>query len=186
MDKNPNQKSYIEINKNNSIFDYQINGKEISYNNIIDVDSGLRCLSEFSEPTTVILKHTKLCGVASSDNISTAFKRAYDADPKSAFGGVVLLNRSINLNLANKIFKSFFEIIVAPEFEKSALNLLKKKSRLILLKIKNNHFDNFEVKSTSFGNIHQSSGLEKINKNFISHSSSITTTKKYLSDLIFP
>ena len=183
--ENPNQKSYIEINKNNSIFDYQINGKEISYNNIIDVDSGLRCLSEFSEPTTVILKHTNPCGVASSENINTSFKRAYDADPKSAFGGVVLLNRSVNLNLANKIFKSFFEIIVAPGFEKSALNLLKKKSRLILLKIKNNHFDNFEVKSTSFGNIFQSSGLEKINKNFISHSSSITTTNKYLSDLIF-
>ena len=132
--ENPNQKSYIEINKNNSIFDYQINGKEISYNNIIDVDSGLRCLSEFSEPTTVILKHTT-CGVASSDNISTAFKRAYDADPKSAFGGVVLLNRSVNLNLANKIFKSFFEIIVAPDFEKS-VKFIKEKNRLILLKIK--------------------------------------------------
>ena len=93
--ENPNQKSYIEINKNNSIFDYQINGKEISYNNIIDVDSGLRCLSEFSEPTAVILKHTNPCGVASSENISTSFKRAYDADPKSAFGGVVLLNKKL-------------------------------------------------------------------------------------------
>ena len=183
--ENPNQKSYIEINKNNSIFDYQINGKKISYNNIVDVDSGLRCLSEFSESTAVILKHTNPCGVASSTNINTAFKKAYEADVKSAFGGVVLLNRSVNLNLAHKIFKSFFEIIVAPDFEKSALDLLKKKRKLILLKIKNNYFSNFEVKSTSFGNIFQSSGLEKINKNFIANSSSTTTSKKYLSDLIF-
>ena len=105
--ENPNQKGYLIKDKKNSIFSYQIGGKQISYNNLIDLDSGLRCLKEFLEPTSIILKHTNPCGIASAKNIEIAFNRSYESDPKSAFGGIILLNRKVNSRLAKKIYKNF-------------------------------------------------------------------------------
>ena len=99
--ENPNQKAYLLQNKKKSIFEYQISGKMISYNNIIDVDSGLKCLNEFKEPTSIIIKHTNPCGVASSKDIYQAFYKSFESDRKSAFGGVIFLNRKVNLKLAN-------------------------------------------------------------------------------------
>ena len=107
--ENPNQKSFILNSTSSSIFDYQISGKEISYNNIIDVDSGIKCLKEFTKPTCIIIKHNNPCGVASSNNINLAFKRAYESDSKSAFGGVVLLNRKIDESFSNFISKFFLK-----------------------------------------------------------------------------
>ena len=75
--ENPNQKAFLINNQKNSIFNFQLSGKIISYNNLIDLDSGLKCLAEFSEPTSIIIKHTNPCGVASSDNISNAFIKSY-------------------------------------------------------------------------------------------------------------
>ena len=85
----------------------EISGKKISYNNLIDLDSGLKCLAEFSEPTSIIIKHTNPCGVASSNNITSAFIKSYKSDPKSAFGGIIFLNRKVGLKLAKKIHKNF-------------------------------------------------------------------------------
>ena len=82
-------------NKHKSIFNFKINGKDISYNNIVDVDNGFKCLSEFNEPTCVIIKHNNPCGVASSKNVEKAFEKAFESDSKSAFGGIVLLNRKL-------------------------------------------------------------------------------------------
>ena len=79
--ENPSQKAYLVNDKNKSIFDFQISGKKISYNNIIDLDSGLRCLNEFKEPTSIIVKHTNPCGVACAKNINIAFKKSYQSDP---------------------------------------------------------------------------------------------------------
>jgi phosphoribosylaminoimidazolecarboxamide formyltransferase/IMP cyclohydrolase len=114
--ENPNQKSYLINDKKNSIFSYQISGKQISYNNLIDIDSGLKCLKEFHEPTSIILKHTNPCGIASAKNIEVAFNRSYECDPKSAFGGIILLNRKVTFKLAMKIYKNFYEMIVALDF----------------------------------------------------------------------
>ena len=75
--ENPSQKAYLINDKRKSIFDFQISGKKISYNNIIDVDSGYKCLKEFQKPTCVIVKHTNPCGVASADSINLAFQRAF-------------------------------------------------------------------------------------------------------------
>jgi len=183
--ENPNQESYLEIFSSSSIFDYQISGKKISYNNIIDIDSGLKCLSEFIEPTCIIVKHTNPCGVASSKNINQAFKRSYMSDTKSAFGGIVLMNRKININLAKVLIKNFFEVIVAPSFDLKAIDILKKKKRLILLKLgvyKNLIIEN---RSTVFGNLYQKRDLSKINKNFIKLKSKKKASKKNLDDLIF-
>ena len=90
--ENPNQKAYLKNNFEKSIFDFQINGKEISYNNINDLDSGIKCLSEFTEPTSIIVKHTNPCGVASAKNINKAFQKSYESD-KKCFGGIIFLNR---------------------------------------------------------------------------------------------
>ena len=125
--ENPNQRGYLISDKKNSIFNYQISGKQISYNNLIDIDSGLKCLKEFLEPTSIILKHTNPCGIASAKNIEIAFNRSYESDPKSAFGGIILLNRKVTSRLAMKIYKNFYEMIVALDFNQDALNILKRK-----------------------------------------------------------
>ena len=100
MRENPGQNAYLISKGKKLIKDYQISGKNISYNNIIDIDSGYKCLSEFKEPTCVIIKHGNPCGVASDRNILMAFKKAFASDPISAFGGIVLLNRDVSLELA--------------------------------------------------------------------------------------
>ena len=124
--ENPNQSAYLVNNVKESIFNYQISGKKISYNNLIDVDSGLRCLEEFKEPTSIIIKHTNPCGVVFK-NIESAFVKSFQSDPKSAFGGIIFLNRKVSYRLAKIIIKSFFEMVVASSFEEDAIKILKRK-----------------------------------------------------------
>ncbi len=183
--ENPNQKGYLISNKKNSIFNYQINGKQISYNNLIDIDSGLRCLKEFLEPTSIILKHTNPCGIASAKNIEMAFNRSYEADPKSAFGGIILLNRRVTSRLAMKIYKNFYEMIVALDFNRDALEILKKKKNLILLKIPIIKKTTFEYRSTLFGDLYQTIDLNPINRKYLSLVSNKNGSTKSINDLIF-
>ncbi len=183
--ENPNQKAYLISNIKKSIFDYQISGKQISYNNIIDLDSGIRCLDEFSEPTSIIVKHTNPCGVASAKDINKAFEKSYNSDSKSAFGGIIFLNRKLNSTLANKIVKNFFEMIVAPEFEAKAIKILKKRKNLILLKTPNRKKIKINCKSTLFGDLYQTNDFVTINKNFIKKMSKKKVSTKSLQDLIF-
>ena len=93
--ENPNQKSKFIKTQKKTFLDHQIQGKKIGFNNILDINSGLDFLSEFKEPTTVIIKHNNACGIASSKNIKEAFKKAIRSDEKSSFGGIVLFNRKI-------------------------------------------------------------------------------------------
>ena len=183
--ENPNQSSWLIHSTNKSVFDFQINGKKLSYNNLIDLDSGLQCLSEFNEPTSIIIKHTNPCGVASAKNIKVAFQRSYDSDPKSAFGGIIFLNRKVSLLLAKLIYQNFFEMVVAPSFEKNAINLLKKKKNLILLKTPNINKENIEYKSTIFGEILQTKNFSPINRKFLTLVSNKKTNSKLIEDLIF-
>ncbi len=183
--ENPNQKGYLINKKESSIFSHQINGKQISYNNLIDLDSGLRCLEEFIEPTSIILKHTNPCGVASAKNIEIAFNRSYESDPKSAFGGIILLNRKVTSKLAKKIYKNFFEMIVALDFDQDALKILKKKKNLILLKKPNIKKSSIEYRSTLFGDLYQTTDLNPINRRFLNLVSSKKSSAKSINDLIF-
>ena len=137
-----------------NIFEYQIHGKQISYNNI-DVDSGLKCLMEFNDPTSVIIKHSNPCGVASSSNIYQSFIKSYESDKISAFGGIILVNRKINKKLAYEIVKNFFEVVVAPDFDVEGLTILKGKKNLILLKMGRIRQEKWEHRSTIFGNLYQ-------------------------------
>ena len=183
--ENPNQKAWIKIDSNKSIFDFQISGKKISYNNIIDLDSGLRCLNEFIEPTSLIVKHTNPCGVASANKIENAFIKSFKSDSKSAFGGIIFLNRKVNLNLAKIIYKFFFEMVVAPDFDQASFNLLKKKKNLILLKTPKIKNESIEYRSTLFGNLYQTKDFTSINKKFLILASDKKTSTKLIDDLVF-
>ncbi len=117
-----------------ALFD-QLNGKELSYNNLVDVDAAINLVAEFpGENAFVIIKHTNACGVATAQNLCEAYLKAFQADTISAFGGVLATNQRVNLNAATEINKLFFEILVAPGFDDEALALLRsKKNRMILL-----------------------------------------------------
>ena len=183
--ENPNQKGYLINDKKNSIFNYQISGKQISYNNLIDLDSGLRCLKEFLEPTSIILKHTNPCGIASAKNIEIAFNRSYESDPKSAFGGIILLNRKVTSRLAKKMYKNFYEMIVALDFNQDAIKILEKKKNLILLRIPNIKKLTLEYRSTLFGDLFQTTDLNLINRKFLKLVSKKKGSDKSVNDLIF-
>ncbi|MFW5793265.1 MAG: bifunctional phosphoribosylaminoimidazolecarboxamide formyltransferase/IMP cyclohydrolase [Bacteroidota bacterium] len=111
----------------------QLNGKELSYNNILDIDAAFSLMSEFTEPSFAIIKHSNACGMASRATIEEAWEAALASDPVSAFGGILFANRNITEKNAYQINELFFEVIIAPDFEKEALNILcSKKNRIIL------------------------------------------------------
>jgi phosphoribosylaminoimidazolecarboxamide formyltransferase/IMP cyclohydrolase len=111
----------------------KLNGKELSYNNLVDVDAAVSLIDEFTEPTFAILKHTNACGVASRDTVKQAWIDALACDPVSAFGGVLITNREIDLATAEEINKLFFEVLIAPSYQAEAIELFKaKKNRVIL------------------------------------------------------
>jgi phosphoribosylaminoimidazolecarboxamide formyltransferase / IMP cyclohydrolase len=115
----------------------QLNGKEISYNNLLDIDAAVSLIQEFDETTFAILKHNNACGLASRNNLVDAWKDALAGDPVSAFGGVLITNKEIDTITAEEINKLFFEVIIAPSYESKALEILKSKKNRIILVIKN-------------------------------------------------
>ena len=184
--ENPNQKAYYLTNKNSNLFNSQISGKNLGYNNILDVSEGLNCLREFDEPTCVIIKHNNPCGVASAANIKSAYLKAVQSDPVSAFGGVVLVNRKIDKDLARLLYNKFYEIILAPKFQVSSLKFLKSKKKLILIdssKIKQTNDKIF--KSVNSGTLYQDFNSYKISKSEIKLVSKKKPSNKILEDLIF-
>jgi phosphoribosylaminoimidazolecarboxamide formyltransferase / IMP cyclohydrolase len=130
--ENPHQKGiyYGDLNK---VFE-KLHGKEISYNNLLDIDAALNLIDEFSETTCAIIKHNNACGIASRDTIYNAWNDALACDPVSAFGGVIVTNVTIDEMAANEIDKIFFEIIISPAFSGKALEILKQKKNRIILR----------------------------------------------------
>ena len=133
----------------------QLNGKAISYNNLVDLDAAMALAAEFSDPAFVIIKHTNACGVATRQNLTEAWKDALAGDPVSAYGGVISTNRIIDIATAEEINKLFFEIIIAPGYEKNALEILKSKKNRIILQHKPTDFQAKQFKSVLNGIIEQ-------------------------------
>lgn len=137
--ENPHQKAafYREIGRKiGSITDAkQRNGKELSFNNINDTNGALELLKEYTEPTVVASKHGNPCGVGSADNILDAWRKAFDADKVSIYGGIVAINREVTLALAEEMKKVFLEVVVAPSYEKEALELLQTKKNVRVLEL---------------------------------------------------
>ncbi len=111
----------------------KLNGKELSYNNLLDVDAAVNLLSDFTEPTFAILKHNNACGVASRGTIHQAYVDALAGDPISAFGGILIANRPIDMATASEVNKLFCEVVIAPAYDDEALTLLKSKTNRIIL-----------------------------------------------------
>jgi phosphoribosylaminoimidazolecarboxamide formyltransferase / IMP cyclohydrolase len=134
--ENPHQKG-VYFGDLDGLFE-QLNGKELSYNNLVDVDAAVNLVKEFEGETAfVIIKHTNACGVATAATVREAYLKAFQADTLSAFGGVLSTNKTIDLAAAEEINKLFFEILIAPAYEPNALELLKgKKNRMIMLQKK--------------------------------------------------
>jgi phosphoribosylaminoimidazolecarboxamide formyltransferase/IMP cyclohydrolase len=108
-------------------------GKELSFNNLVDCEAALDAVREFKEPAAVVVKHTNPCGVAEASNLAQAYRVARDADALSAFGGIVALNRAVDLETAKILAETFLECVVAPSFDAAALELLRGKKNLRLL-----------------------------------------------------
>lgn len=131
--ENPHQKSTL-YSLNTLLPFEKLNGKELSYNNILDAYGAVSAVLDFDDPACVIFKHITPCGIAIGNNIFEAFQRAYSCDPVSAFGGIIALNRKMDKDTASFLSKKFIEIIIAPEYEKEALEILIKKQNLRILK----------------------------------------------------
>ena len=111
----------------------QLQGKELSYNNILDISSSAYLIGEFERPTVAILKHTNPCGVASADNLVDAWERAFETDRQAPFGGIIVVNNTLDIDLAEKIGEIFCEVIIAPGFTDQAMELFQRKKNLRLL-----------------------------------------------------
>lgn len=139
--ENPHQKAafYKEISNNTGLLSaaVQLHGKELSFNNINDTNGALELLKEFEEPAVVACKHSNPCGVGTADKIYDAYIKAFNADPTSIFGGIVVFNREIDEITAQEISKIFVEIIVAPSYSHKALEILKLKKNIRLLLLEN-------------------------------------------------
>lgn len=139
--ENPHQNaaSYAEVIpvQNSLLNAVQLNGKQLSYNNINDANGAIELLKEFSMPTIVAIKHANPCGVCTASNIFDAYMGAYNCDPVSIFGGIVASNRPIDSNTAKELIKTFLEIIIAPDFSEEAIEILKTKPNLRVLRLPN-------------------------------------------------
>ena len=157
--ENPHQKGVFfgELEK---LFE-QLNGKELSYNNLVDVDAAVNLVKEFEGDTAfVIIKHTNACGVATATTVKEAYLKAFQADTISAFGGVLASNKKIDLAAAEEINKLFFEILIATEYDPGALELLKSKKNRIILQQKQSLTVTKQFKSLLNGVIEQDLDLK--------------------------
>ena len=147
--ENPHQKGRFFGNLD-SVF-AQLHGKELSYNNLVDLDSAIALVSEFNEPTAAIIKHTNACGIATRNTLLQAWVHALACDPISAFGGVIVLNRAVDEQTATEINQLFFEIIFAPHYCDEALKILKSRKNRIILQQKSIDFQSVQYRTVLNG-----------------------------------
>jgi len=148
--ENPHQKAalYGDFDKRFA----QLQGKELSYNNIIDISAASELIREFEKPTLAILKHTNPCGVSSADTLLTAWKEAFATDTQAPFGGIIVVNKELGEDLADEISHIFCEVIIAPSFSAKALEIFSKKKNLRIMIDKGARSPSLQVKSV-FGGI---------------------------------
>lgn len=150
--ENPHQPASF-YGKLDELFD-QLNGKELSYNNLLDVDAAVNLINEFSnsdKPVVAVLKHNNACGIAKRDTVFDAWKDALAADPVSAFGGVLVSNTTIDKETAEDMNRLFFEVLIAPGYDADALEILKSKKNRIILKQKPVEFPTIQYRSALNG-----------------------------------
>lgn len=188
--ENPHQKAafYSIDSKNGFTGLKQLHGKELSFNNILDLEAAWRIANNFKLPTAAIIKHINPCGVASAKAIDKAFSLALKCDPVSAFGGIIGLNRTVDEKCAKAILKAgFMECIIAPKFERNALSLLKTKKNLRIIELNVNFENNkeFDLKKIDAGLLVQDKDLQIIDLSSIKTVTKKKPTNAQLKSLIF-
>ncbi len=183
--ENPHQKGVFYGNFN-EIFE-QLHGKEISYNNLLDIDAAVSLIADFDETALAILKHNNACGMACRSTVKEAWKAALAADPISAFGGIVVTNRQVDAEAAKAINEIFFEVIIAPDYSQDALNILfQKKNRIILKqKITGKEANNTQVRSALNGFLVQDKDTSIQTRSDLTVVTAKVPTEKETEDLLF-
>ncbi len=155
--ENPDQKGYLfsDGSVNGIANAEKLNGKELSYNNLVDADAAFDTVLEFSSPTAVVVKHNTPCGVSSANDLPTALSRAIAADSESAFGSVIAVNRKVDMNTIDSMGKLFVEVLIAPEYEEDALERLQKRKNLRVLRVPFTRSEGLRYKSISNGMLAQ-------------------------------
>ncbi len=192
--ENPHQKAafYAEINPTSASLATatQLQGKELSYNNMADADAALECVKSFNDkPTCVIVKHANPCGVAEADDILTAYDKAFTTDPTSAFGGIIALNRMLDVETAKAIIeRQFVEVIIAPMVEESALVVLGNKKNIRVMTCGEwdiNQVQDFDFKRVSGGLLVQERDIGMVGLDDLRVVTERQPTEKELKDLLF-
>jgi phosphoribosylaminoimidazolecarboxamide formyltransferase/IMP cyclohydrolase len=175
--ENPHQEGALYGDASSSF--EKLHGKDLSYNNILDLQAAVSLCDEFEEPTVVIVKHNNPCGVAIGTDLTDAYRKALATDPKSAFGGIVVVNRPMDHRLAEVMNELFLEIIAAPKFEPGAMEILKKKKDRRLLRLAENRPEaELDVRSVFDGLLVQTRDSRKISAADVK----TVTTKKPSND----
>ena len=182
--ENPHQKAYL-FGEFYKYFEF-LHGKELSYNNIVDVVAAVELLSDLNKFSCVIIKHTNPCGAATSNNIYDAYFKALSCDPVSAFGGIVAFNSEVDLETAKKLNEIFLEIIIAPSFSEDAISELKiKKNRRLLIQKMDFPTDGKIVKNIPSGILLQEKDNSKITGTDLKVVTKIGLDKNLIEELIF-
>jgi len=163
----------------------QLHGKEISYNNILDIDAAVNLIDEFDETSLAILKHNNACGCASRDNLKDAWNDALAGDPVSAFGGVIITNKNVDAETAEEADKLFFEVIIAPGYDDKALEILKKKKNRIILVRKDVVLPLQQYRSTLNGVLVQERDLKIEKAEELKPVTKVLPTSEQVEDLLF-
>lgn len=181
--ENPHQKG-VFFGEFEAMFD-QLQGKEISYNNLLDIDAAVNLIDEFDETTFAILKHNNACGCASRPNVTEAFRAALAGDPVSAFGGIFVTNTVVDGTTAEEAAKIFFEVIIAPSYTNEALEVFKAKKNLIVLIRKSGTLQNIQFRTVLNGVIQQDRDSKKETEADL-HAVTITSpSPSEIDDLLF-
>ena len=183
--ENPHQQG-IYYGELDSMFE-KLGGKELSFNNLVDVDAAVNLMKEFEhdDPTFAVLKHTNACGVATRDSVSEAWHAALAGDPVSAFGGILITNAKVDLATAEEIHKLFYEVLIAPEFDEDAKALLLSKKKRVLMKIKHFGSQPKQYKSLLNGVIEQDIDHSMENASEMTPMTNRKPTDQELKDLAF-
>ena len=183
--ENPHQKGFF-FGDFDAIFK-KIHGKELSYNNLLDVDAAVNLINEFKTdgPTFAILKHNNACGLATRDSINEAYNAALACDPTSAFGGVLISNTKIDLATATEINKLFCEVVIAPSYDQEAINILQEKKNRIILVQNEVDLPNKQVRTCLNGLLIQERNTITDNKNDLKTVTTTAPTEQEIKDLIF-
>lgn len=182
--ENPHQASHF-YGDLNEMFE-QLNGKELSYNNLVDIDAAVALISEFKDETAfAILKHTNACGCATASSVKEAYQKAFAADTTSAFGGVLVTNQNVDLAAAEEMNSLFFEVLIAPSFDADALELLKGKKNRILLLQKIDVPGTKQIKTLLNGFIEQDKDLKTETKEDFKLVTKVAPTEEEKDALVF-